>query len=103
MSNITLWISWLKNIVIIGGGIRLPETAKKLSSAGANLIVAGTLLESLPKIEDLIKFRDENFIKYHNYKPFLEKIEKKFGKEAVTNIVEMTKIKLKRKVLGDQV
>tara|TARA_Y100000590_G_scaffold363795_1_gene421663 strand:- start:14868 stop:16418 length:1551 start_codon:yes stop_codon:yes gene_type:complete len=52
---------------------------------------------------EVIKLRDENFIKYHNYKPFLEKIEKKFGKEAVTNIEEMTKIKLKRKVLGDQV
>ena len=45
----------------------------------------------------------ENFIKYHNHKPFLEKIDKKFGKDAAKNIVEMTKIKLKRKILGDQI
>ena len=52
---------------------------------------------------EVIKLRDENFIKYHNHKPFLNKIEKKFGKAAATNIVEMTKIKLKRRILGDQI
>ena len=52
---------------------------------------------------DVIKYRDENFIKYHNHKPFLEKINKKFGEKAANNIVEMTKIKLKRKILGDQI
>ena len=55
---VKLLSSQLNIPIIIGGGIRSPETAKKLSSAGANLIVAGTLLESLPKIEDLIKFTD---------------------------------------------
>ena len=52
---------------------------------------------------EVIKLRDDNFIKYHNYKPFLEKIEKKFGKVAAQNIVEMAQIKLKRKILGDQI
>ena len=52
---------------------------------------------------EVIKFRDDNFIKYHNHKPFLEKIGKKFGKIAAENIVEMTKIKLKRRILGDQI
>ena len=52
---------------------------------------------------EIIKLRDDNFIKYHNYKPFLEKIEKKFGKIAAQNIVEMSQIKLKRKILGDQI
>ena len=52
---------------------------------------------------EVIKLRDENFIKYHNYKPFLNKIEKKFGKIAAQNIIEMSKIKLKRKILGDQI
>ena len=42
------------------------------------------------------------FNKYHNYKPFLNLIEKKFGKKAADNIIEMTKIKLKRKIKGDQ-
>ena len=52
---------------------------------------------------EVIKMRDDNFIKYHNYKPFLDKIEKKFGKIAAENIVEMSQIKLKRKILGDQI
>ena len=51
---------------------------------------------------EVIKLRDDNFIKYHSHKPFLKKIEKKFGKIAADNILEMTKIKLKRKILGDQ-
>ena len=33
------------------------------------------------------------------YEPFLNKIEKKFGKKSVDNIKEMTKIKLIRKIL----
>jgi len=52
---------------------------------------------------EVIKLRDDNFIKYHNHKPFLEKIEKKFGKIAAQNIVKMAQIKLKRKILGDQI
>ena len=52
---------------------------------------------------DVIKLRDDNFIKYHNHKPFLEKIEKKFGKIAAENIVKMARIRLKRKILGDQI
>ena len=51
--------------------------------------------------KDVIFLRDKAFHEYHNHKPFLELIEKKFGKKAAENIVEMTKIKLKRKILGD--
>ena len=51
--------------------------------------------------KDVISLRDKAFHEYHNHKPFLELIEKKFGKKAAENILEMTKIKLKRKILGD--
>ena len=51
--------------------------------------------------KDVISLRDKAFHEYHNHKPFLELIEKKFGKKAAENIVEMAKIKLKRKILGD--
>ena len=51
--------------------------------------------------EEVLEYRDECYTKYHTYLPFLEKIEKKFGKKAVENINEMTKVKLKRKILGD--
>ena len=48
-----------------------------------------------------LRFRDDAFTKYHTYPPFLEKIEEKYGKIAKDNIEKMTKIKLKRKILGD--
>lgn len=54
------------------------------------------------KPEEILEYRDKSFKKYHLHKPFLDKIEKKFGKKALDNIVDMTKVKLKRKILGDR-
>ena len=51
--------------------------------------------------EEILKMRDDAFIDYHTYLPFLNKIKEKFGQKAVDNINEMTKVKLKRKILGD--
>ena len=51
--------------------------------------------------EQILQFRDEAFIDYHTWQPFLNKVEKYFGSIAVKNINELTKIKLKRKILGD--
>jgi len=50
---------------------------------------------------EILKFRDEAWTKYHTYEPFLQLIEDKSGKKAREDILEMTKIKLKRKILGD--
>ena len=50
---------------------------------------------------EILKFRDEAWLKYHSYLPFLEKVEKKYGKVARTNIANMTKVGLKRKIFGD--
>ena len=50
---------------------------------------------------EILKLRDDAFTEYHNYKPFLDLIKKKFGSKAADNIVEMAKIKLKRKILSD--
>ena len=52
------------------------------------------------KPEEILEYRDKSFKKYHTYEPFLNKIEKKFGKKAVDNIKDMTKVDLKRKILG---
>ena len=49
---------------------------------------------------EIVKFRDEAWEKYHSNKTYLNLIEKKFGIKARNNIVDMTKIKLKRKLLG---
>jgi len=51
--------------------------------------------------EQILKFRDEAYVKYHTHKPFLNKVKKEYGNIAVDNILKNTKIKLKRKILGD--
>jgi radical SAM superfamily enzyme YgiQ (UPF0313 family) len=51
--------------------------------------------------EQILKFRDEAYIKYYTSPKFLEKVRVKYGEQAVENILENTKIKLKRKILGD--
>ena len=51
--------------------------------------------------EEILEYRDKSFTNYHMNKPFLNKIEEKFGKKAMNNMKDMTKVKLKRKILGD--
>ena len=51
--------------------------------------------------EQILEFRDKAFLNYHSYPPFLKRVKSKYGKVASDNIKEMTKIKLKRKILGD--
>ena len=51
--------------------------------------------------EQILKFRDEAYLKYHTNPKFLEKVKNTYGDVAVNNILENTKIKLKRKILGD--
>jgi radical SAM superfamily enzyme YgiQ (UPF0313 family) len=51
--------------------------------------------------EEVLKFRDEAFIKYFTNPFYLESIEKKFGGVVRMHVEKMTKIKLRRKILGD--
>jgi radical SAM superfamily enzyme YgiQ (UPF0313 family) len=50
---------------------------------------------------EVLKFRDEAWQKYFTHKPFLELVESKFGMQSRQNVEDMSKINLKRKVLGD--
>jgi len=50
---------------------------------------------------EVLKFRDEAWHKYFSHKPFLNLVESKFGTQSRKNIEQMSKIKLKRKILGD--
>ena len=79
-------------------GIKLPENYEGYSFHSYETIPLPT--EKL-SAKDVITLRDEAFDIYHKDKAFLESIEKKFGKIAVENIIEMTKVKLKRKIKGD--
>ena len=51
--------------------------------------------------ERILELRDKAFIDYHTSQKFLNRIENRYGKKAVENIVKMTKVNLKRKILGD--
>ena len=50
---------------------------------------------------EVLKIRDEHFIKYFSDKNFQKKIFSKFGQAAVDNINQMLKVKLKRKIIEE--
>ena len=49
----------------------------------------------------VLQLRDEKFEKYFSNDNFLEKIKSKFGSDAVFNIKNMLKVKLKRKIIEE--
>jgi anaerobic magnesium-protoporphyrin IX monomethyl ester cyclase len=79
-------------------GYKLPQNYTEYSfhSYDTNPVPTDKLTSS-----EILKFRDESYIKYHTSPKFLEKIKSKYGQVAVDNILYNTKIKLKRKILGD--
>jgi radical SAM superfamily enzyme YgiQ (UPF0313 family) len=50
---------------------------------------------------EILKFRDEAFITYHQNPKFLSRIKNKYGEKNAKNILEMTKITLRRKIIED--
>jgi radical SAM superfamily enzyme YgiQ (UPF0313 family) len=52
--------------------------------------------------KEILKFRDDAFYTYFTNPIYLTMIEAKFGKEARKHLEEMTKTRLKRKLLGDE-
>lgn len=77
-------------------GIKLPETYESFSFHSYNSQPLPT--EHLTA-EEILEFRDNAFITYHNNPLFLEKVKNKFGQKAVDNVKSMLKVKLKRKIL----
>ena len=51
--------------------------------------------------KNILEFRDKAWIKYHTNPKYLSLIKNKFGGKAESNIKDVTKINLKRKLLGD--
>ena len=54
------------------------------------------------KPDEILEYRDKSFKNYHTNKNFLDKIERRFGKKAIDNIREMTKVSLKRKIIENR-
>ena len=50
---------------------------------------------------EVLRFRDEAWQKYFTHAPYLDLVERRFGADERTNVEAMTKIRLKRKILGD--
>ena len=50
---------------------------------------------------EVLEFRDNAWQTYFTNPAYLNLVEKKFGSEEKDNVVKMSKIKLKRKLLGD--
>ena len=79
-------------------GHQLPEDYAGYSFHAYNTLPLPT--ETLTPAQ-ILKFRDEAYTIFHTSPKFLKLIETKYGKQMADNIVENTKIKLKRKILGD--
>ena len=45
---------------------------------------------------EILSYRDKCYKDYHNHKNFLQRIEKKYGRKAAENIIEMSKVNLKK-------
>ena len=79
-------------------GIELPSTYTGYSQHSYD---TQNLSTSKLSAGQILKFRDEAWMKYHTNEKYLNLIKEKFGQNAVDNIKTTTGIKLKRKLLGD--
>ena len=79
-------------------GIKLPTSYSGYSQHSYDTLNLST---SKLSAEQILKFRDESWEKYHTNEKYLKLVKEKFGSRAVDNIKSTTKIKLKRKLLGD--
>ena len=50
---------------------------------------------------DVLRFRDEAWQTYFSNPAYLALVEQKFGLQQRTNVEDMAKLRLKRKLLGD--
>ena len=83
----------------LDNGIQLPKDYSGFSFHSWDTLPLPT--KSLTAAE-VLKFRDEAFTKYHTSIKFLERVEKKYGPVPRQSIEKMTKIKLRRRILGDK-
>ena len=79
--------------------LELPDTYQSFSFHSYDTLPLANENLTSPEI---LKFRDDAFIKYHTNEKFLDKVQKKYGTIARSNLEDMCKVRLKRKILGDQ-
>lgn len=75
----------------------LPESWEGYAQLGYNTQPLPTKYLNAAQV---LRFRDEAFLRYHENKDYLSMMGSKFGAKVVTHIEQMMEIKLKRKLLG---
>ena len=79
-------------------GIKLPDTYSGYSQHSYD---TQNMSNSFLSAEEILEFRDYAWTTYHKEPKYLDLVKKKFGQNAKDDIVETSKIKLKRRILGD--
>jgi radical SAM superfamily enzyme YgiQ (UPF0313 family) len=79
-------------------GWRLPETYQGYGFLSYDATPMATKYVSA---ENVVRFRDQAWQTYHENPAFLNLIERKFGNDARSGIEELSRVKLKRRILGD--
>jgi anaerobic magnesium-protoporphyrin IX monomethyl ester cyclase len=79
-------------------GLQLPDTYQ---GYGFLSYEAAPMATKHVSAAEVVRFRDMAWNKYHTNPAFLNLIENKFGNQARAGIEELTKIQLKRRILGD--
>jgi len=76
-------------------GYTLPQSYEGFSFHSYETVPMPTEFLSAAQV---LKFRDDSFLNYHQNSAFLERINKKYGAGAVDSILEMCQVKLRRKL-----
>ena len=79
-------------------GVEMPKSYSGYSFHAYDTICLPT--EKL-KSWEILKLRDDAFVDYHLNPKFLERIQERFGDKAVSNIRQMSEIKLTRKIVEE--
>ena len=79
-------------------GIEMPKSYSGYSFHAYDTICLPT--EKL-KPWEILKLRDDAFVNYHSNPKFLDRIKKRFGYKAFENVKQMSKIKLSRKIVEE--
>lgn len=79
-------------------GHRLPQKYEEFAFHSYETVPLPTKAMSAAEI---LKMRDDSFRNYFSRPEFLEKIESSFGADARKNIMEMNKMKLRRKIIDE--
>ncbi len=82
----------------VDNGIKLPEKWADYAQHSKNFLPLPTKYLSA---KEVLRFRDDAFDEYFKNPKYLQMIKDKFGEDAKKHIDEMTKIKLKRRLLED--